>query len=89
MNDSRHHFTTDATADLLAEAHRIIANPRDGSCRTAEEWRKAAQYAVDTNGDDVADLEYYTEEQDIADGAWVIDEDQFWRSSSFAISREI
>lgn len=67
--------TADTAADLVAEAHRILANPGDGTCRTAEEWRKAAQAAVDTGGDDVADLLFYIEEQEVAERRWPIDED--------------
>lgn len=63
-------MTTDALSRILTEAHRILAAPADGSLRTAAEWESAAQWAVDTDGDEIADLVLFIEEQEAFDNGY-------------------
>lgn len=61
-------ITSDATATLLAEAHRIIAGHEPGYEQepyfTFEDWRGAADYAVDG---DTTELEWMFRRQKVFD----------------------
>lgn len=60
---SVHQPITPAPADdILAIAHGILADPTND-----REWQKAAQEAVDTNGDETTDLHWLLAEEQAAE----------------------
>ena len=71
----------------MTSTDMILATLCDGDCRTAEEWRKAAQECIDTNGVECGDLEHFIAEQDAFENRF--DEPELTRSQRFYMSPHI
>lgn len=88
MNRHSHNFTVNPTLDLaldiLARGPRIVVDPSMPESRVAD-WLSAAQYAVDGDCTDLNDLEEEFAEAEREANRPHLDEDQFWRTSPFAI----